>query len=813
MNIKEKTPVCETGAVEILSNNNIALSGANVKPKAAELKASLLAGDEKYEIAFNDNYCGKGKPNFSDPATSRSLTYGFKVEDVSIEMLAEKLSSGCCIANICLNTDGAFHRRKDNFKSASFIAVDIDNDGVDANGEKCRAQDDYVSFDSMLTHPVVDNFGAIVYETHSSTNDWNRFRVVFVLKTPITDPKLFTRIIGELIGQLNGDSACTDVSRVFFGAKVGGKVQVIGDALDLSEFSKFWDKFDDDDLPVEVQRKVETKKAIHNNEYASTAITQAIKILDDSRPGNRHEARTKAAYLLGGYVGAGVMDMQVAQEGIRDAVKRNTDDFEKAWSTVENCMKEGLSKPIDLRSLTSSANGAKGGRPELNTTELVKDFTEQNKEAPYYFFRGDWHQYNGYFYPRLPKVDFEGGVVSWLQGKLPNNRIGKFLKGDFIMNMMTEEFSLIPSGAEPPLWVKSTETQPYFVPLKNGIVDIDCLITSFSGSDITTDFIADLSPAFFSTYGLDFSFDPDAVCPKWIKYLGEVQPTEEGRDVVQMLFGLSLIQESKYEIAFYLYGPAGTGKSVCLNVLTKLIGSDNVTCVPLHRFRERFALHPLTTHRLNIVGDMPTSAEQSTVAGIEGAFKDIVSGGLVDCEKKGQDIYTARATALNIFASNSLISFTDKSSGVWDRLRIIPFDQVFRGTDLCNNNLTQEIIAEELPGIFNWAVQGLFKLHGLQHFPEHPAGLEIKEQHRVDCDHERQFLDETVEFCNGGIIPCLLLYQNYQDWMRENGYRACGRARFTQAVLRIYPDAAKSKFNNAGKQQWCWQNLKTVKTA
>jgi len=469
------------------------------------------------------------------------------------------------------------------------------------------------------------------------------------------------------------------------------------------------------------------------------------------------------------------------------------------------------SKRLDKRVVSSPINGKKGGRPELDTTALVKMFAEDHKNAPYRFFRGDWYKYNGHFFRRYQRTDFEGVLVAWLQKKLPGSRIGRSLKTDMLLNMLTEEFSLISSEAQIPFWMTTKVRSPYCIPMKNCILDIEQLIASIgSNNGPVNDFMKDLSPDFFSTYGLDFDYEPDAMCPKWMKYLSEVQPTLDGQDIIQMMFGLSLVQDCRYEVAFYLFGQAGTGKSVCLNVLAELIGKDNIACVPLHRFRERFSLHPLTTHRLNLVGDMPTADDRSTVASIEGALKDIISGGLIDCEKKGQDIFTAHATVLNIFASNTLMPFVDKSAGVWDRLRIIPFDQVFRGTEKVNKNLKNEIVCDELPGVFNWAIQGLATLWRLQSFPEHAQGLIIKNQHRQDCDHELQFLTERVEFKTGHSHLAAPLYKKYMEWMQVNGYRSLGSNKFNQAVERIFPGVIKNRVMSCGRKVYTWKNLKNL---
>ena len=477
------------------------------------------------------------------------------------------------------------------------------------------------------------------------------------------------------------------------------------------------------------------------------------------------------------------------------------DKIEAAIPTKKTVVTD--SQPVDKRSVTSAENGKKGGRPETDLTALANSFTDEHKNSPFRYFRGSWYRYNGNFYYQYPYDDFMAIVVAWLQKKLKKQRIGRALSQDFILNLKTLNLLLIPSDTDIPAMLNTFEHKPYLLALQNGILDLEYVIAR-KGKTV----LQPLTPDFFSTSGFAFSYDSAAKCPIFKKFLNDVQPTKAGREMLQMLFGLALVQDCRYEVAFYLYGPSGTGKSVFLYILSKMIGKTNVTCVPLHRFIERFSLHLLTSHRLNIVGDMAGDYSRFSLAAIEGIFKDVVSGGKVDCERKGRDVYTAPATALNIFASNSLIEFSDKSSGIWDRLRVIPFTQVFRGTNKENNRLKEEIVASELPGIFDWAVEGLVKLRALKRFPEHPAGLELKNEHRNECDHERNFLSSHFEECAGERLSSDLLFKRYKAWSLTNSHVPVSSGAFNQSVQLTFSGVIKSRAVVNGKKVTCWGGLR-----
>jgi P4 family phage/plasmid primase-like protien len=318
------------------------------------------------------------------------------------------------------------------------------------------------------------------------------------------------------------------------------------------------------------------------------------------------------------------------------------------------------------------------------------------------------------------------------------------------------------------------------------------------------------TPDLFSTFAIGYNYDPAADCPCFIKYLNEVQPEADSRECLQMLAGLALIPDTRYEVIFILYGEGGTGKSVFLHILEKLVDSSNVCCLPLAKFAEKHSAHLLTEHLLNIVGDLPTAAEGSSLHHIEGYLKDVASGGLLPVERKNKDPYKAPAIARCIFASNSLPTFADRSNGIWDRLRIVSFNQRFRDTEKQNSNLKYEIAAQELPGILNWAIAGLAKLRKQARFPNTTAGKAIRDKHRNDCDHERQFLDEYYTEMNGCYVVKSDMYKEYREWSSSAGFRYKNSSNFYNDVLRALPKAFETRERIAGHNSRIFKNIARV---
>jgi len=185
---------------------------------------------------------------------------------------------------------------------------------------------------------------------------------------------------------------------------------------------------------------------------------------------------------------------------------------------------------------------------------------------------------------------------------------------------------------------------------------------------------------------------------------------------------------------------------------------------------------------------MPTENDRGQgLHSVEGMFKDVCDGGLVPVEHKHQEPFTAPAIARCVFATNTLPRFYDKTLAMWDRLRIIPFNKRFRGTEHENRNLRHEIVDEELPGVFSWALQGLALLQDDKQFPEHSEGLSIKEDHKNHCDPEGIFLHEFYEKSrNGDYVSTAAVYEKYSKWIDDNGYRRKSEGNFSKDVVRKF---------------------------
>jgi len=85
-----------------------------------------------------------------------------------------------------------------------------------------------------------------------------------------------------------------------------------------------------------------------NIKFELKNLEKALKnIIESTEKGTKHDGRRRAAYLAGGYVGAGLIDEHDAVNLVMQIVTAHgTDDLSKSLDTVKECISNGKNSPI-----------------------------------------------------------------------------------------------------------------------------------------------------------------------------------------------------------------------------------------------------------------------------------------------------------------------------------------------------------------------------------------------------------------------------------------------------------------------------------
>jgi putative DNA primase/helicase len=89
-----------------------------------------------------------------------------------------------------------------------------------------------------------------------------------------------------------------------------------------------------------------------------------------------------------------------------------------------------------------------------------------------------------------------------------------------------------------------------------------------------------LTPDLWTHSALEFDWDPDAECPRWMEFLGQVFPGTDGPDMesinlLEQYMGYCMTEDISFQKALLMIGVRRSGKGTVSRVLQQLVGNRN----------------------------------------------------------------------------------------------------------------------------------------------------------------------------------------------------------------------------------------------
>ncbi|NEG95675.1 hypothetical protein GFD17_02680 [Bifidobacterium sp. SMB2] len=225
---------------------------------------------------------------------------------------------------------------------------------------------------------------------------------------------------------------------------------------------------------------------------------------------------------------------------------------------------------------------------------------------------------------------------------------------------------------------------------------------------------------------------------------------------------MALRPRKKWGIAPVLFGEGSTGKSTFMRWLADLVGKTNSTSAQLSTMTTRFGLMHLIDKTLAVSDD-----ESGTYIDDSGQLKSLVSGDTVYMDRKNKKQIGCQLHCMVIVGTNSYPKFKDKSSGIWRRFPVVPFDNIVRPEDRVPN-LGQLLAQQE--------VRDWFLYHLLY---EHPkvtgvvlpdAVKKANAEFREAIDPVSAFWSEYRDAFTRDFLPLPMLWAAFKVWyVREFG--------------------------------------------
>lgn len=135
-----------------------------------------------------------------------------------------------------------------------------------------------------------------------------------------------------------------------------------------------------------------------------------------------------------------------------------------------------------------------------------------------------------------------------------------------------------------------------------------------------------------------------------------------------------------------------------------------------------------------------------------------------------------------MFNSNDLPSVNEITKGYFRRYLIIPFEQ-FIPEEKQDKKLATKIINSELPAIFNWIIEGMYRLLENKDFTFSEKIEAIQKEYEKESDSVGLFIEEQPLMLSENYTTLKQLYSYYRTFCFQDGHKPCSKTTFSKRLV------------------------------
>ncbi|MBR5873610.1 MAG: toprim domain-containing protein [Oscillospiraceae bacterium] len=316
--------------------------------------------------------------------------------------------------------------------------------------------------------------------------------------------------------------------------------------------------------------------------------------------------------------------------------------------------------------------------------------------------------------------------------------------------------------------------------MQNAVFDRNPVLSFQNGTlEIETGVFREHRPSDYCSIIMQYDYDAEATCPTWRKFITDITDDDEYRaDVLQTIAGYVLMPTCKYQKIFILKGQGSNGKSVYLDILERVYGSDNVTHIEPTGLAQEFQRVLLKDSLLNIGSDINSDFSRGEIR--EWLLK-IADGASIQACYKTKTHFNFAPRCKLVYACNAMPT-AEIINGLNRRLQFIDFPCHFVESPDPNKPLQKQrdvnIVSKltaELSGIFNWCYEGYKILTTVDYFTDTTEQASLLEQFETISNPVGVFCKDHVW---SGTMTREEVYSWYKSWCEDTGHKPLSREKF-----------------------------------
>jgi putative DNA primase/helicase len=316
----------------------------------------------------------------------------------------------------------------------------------------------------------------------------------------------------------------------------------------------------------------------------------------------------------------------------------------------------------------------------------------------------------------------------------------------------------LPSTIAAPAWIEHVPDMPPaddLLPCANGFLHIRDRV------------LHPTTPLLFIQHALPYAYAEKGAPPaRWLRFLNDIWPDDvESVETLREIFGYVLTRDTSQQKIFLIIGPKRSGKGTIARILNALLGAENTVAPTLASLATNFGLAPLIGRQLAVIADARLGARADQAAIAERLLSISGEDG-VTIDRKYSSAWTGKLPTRFMILTNELPRLTDNSGALAGRFIVLTLRESFYGRE--DHALTEKLLSE-LPGILNWALDGLEQLHRRGCFLP-PTSSEEAVQHLEDLGSPvKAFIRDCCAVGPAEEALPVDVYEAWTAWCRANG--------------------------------------------
>lgn len=349
-----------------------------------------------------------------------------------------------------------------------------------------------------------------------------------------------------------------------------------------------------------------------------------------------------------------------------------------------------------------------------------------------------------------------------------------------------------------PQWLVSSNVSPdAILAVRNGLLDVH------------TRELKDLSPNFFTTVASPVRYDPMAVStPRWSEFLRELWgDDQESKNALAEWFGYCLTPDTRQQKILLIVGPKRAGKGTILKILSGLVGPSNVCAPTLSSLGAPFGLSPLLNRSVATITDARLSGRIDQ-AQITERLLSISGEDRQTIDRKHMAAIDARLRLRFVIISNEYPKLRDSSGALASRFLVLPLTRSFYGVEDLG---LESAIADELPGILNWALSGLERLRSRGYFLQPAAGRDAVRELEELGSPVAAFVRDSCTQGQCHQVSVKALFHEWTLWAEEHGFSKGDSSTFGRNLRAVVPALQVTQPRIEGRQERVYRGIGIVR--